>query len=92
MRCIEQELGEKIKIRFKDENKHEQITGVFSMDDVMRFVECMPDEILPTYRKQRQYINSVLSLHEVERDSPYNKKLFVRVKRGNYIVNPQLVY
>jgi len=92
MRCIEQEMSEKVKVKHKDENESDRITGVFSMDDVMRFVECMPDEILPPYRKQRQYVNSVLSLHEVERESPYNKKLFVRVKRGSYIVNPQLVF
>src|SRR6266498_1142253 len=92
MRCIEQEMGEKVRIKYQDENKCEQITGVFSIDDVMRFVECIPDEIFPLYRKQRQYVNSVLSLHEVERESPYNKKLFARVKRGSYIVNPQLVF
>jgi hypothetical protein len=92
MRCIEQEMGQKVKIKFEDENKSERIAGVFSMDDIMRFVACMPDEILPPFRKQRQYVNSVLSLHEAERDSPYNKKLFARVKRGSYIVNPQLVF
>jgi len=92
MRCIEQEMGEKVRIKYQDENKCEQITGVLSIDDVMRFVECIPDEIFPLYRKQRQYVNSVLSLHEVERESPYNKKLFARVKRGSYIVNPQLVF
>ena len=92
MRCIEQEMGRKIKIKYKDESMPDHITGVFSMDEVMRFIECMPDEILPPYRKQRQYVNSVLSLHEIERDSPYNKKLFARVQRGNYIINPQLVF
>jgi len=92
MRCIEQEVPEKVTIKVKNAALPERTTGVFSMDTMMRFMECMPDEILPTYRKQRQYVNSVLSLHEVERESPYNKKLFARVKRGSYIINPQLVF
>lgn len=92
LRCIEQEMGQKVKAKFRDGGRPDRIIGVFSMDDVMRFVECVPDEILPPYRKQRQYVNSILSLHEVERDSPYNKKLFVRVKRGSYIVNPNLAF
>lgn len=92
MRCIEQEMVRKIKVKYKEENKPEQVTGTFTMDEVMRFVECMPDEILPLYRRQRQYVNSVLSLHEIERENPYNKKLFARVERGVYIVNPQLVF
>ncbi|HEX5150296.1 MAG TPA: hypothetical protein VFW07_02545 [Parafilimonas sp.] len=58
----------------------------------MRFAASMPDEILPVYRKQRQYVNSVLSLHEVQRDSPYNKKLFARVERGKYIINPEISF
>ncbi len=90
MRCIEQQLAEKVKITLED--KPEKITGVFSMNDVMKFVECMPDEIMPLNRKQRQYVNSVLATHEVDRESPYNKQLFARVKRGCYIVNPQLVF
>jgi hypothetical protein len=92
MRCIHQEMGEKLRIKYKNENESDRIIGVFSMDDIMRFVECMPDEILPTYRKQRQYVNSILALHEIERENPYNKKLFARVKRGSYIINPVLVF
>ncbi|MDQ6762453.1 MAG: UvrD-helicase domain-containing protein [Bacteroidota bacterium] len=92
MRCIQQDMPLKVKIQYKEEDKPDYIAGVFSMDDVMRFIECMPDEILPAYRKQRQYVNSVLSLHEVERESPYNKKLFARVERGKYIINPELSF
>lgn len=52
----------------------------------------MPDEILPPYRKQRTYVNSVLASHETDRDNPYNKRLFKRVKRGCYVVNNTLDY
>lgn len=50
----------------------------------------LPDAILPARRKRRPYISSVLSGNEVDRDAPYNRKLFKRVSRGNYIINPAL--
>lgn len=90
MRSIEHEIENRIKIKFHD--GREETAGVFSMNDIMQFVECMPEEIMPQNRKQRSYVNSILSMHEVERDSPYNKQLFVRIRRGCYIVNPQLVF
>jgi hypothetical protein len=92
MRCIEQEMTTKITVRFKENIRKDVVTGEFSMDDIMKFVECMPEEILPTYRRQRSYVNSVLAGHEIDRDSPSNKKLFKRTKRGCYILNPWLVY
>lgn len=91
MRCIQQEMP-KVTLQFLDTTRPEVITGVFSMDDVMKFVECMPDEILPAYRKQRTYVNSILAGHEVDSNNPYNKQLFKRAKRGYYVVNAVLVY
>ncbi len=85
------ERAAKVKVNFTDKSIPPRVIGVFTMNDVMRYVECMPEEILPEYRRQRQYVNSVLSLHETESTSPYNKKLFKRVQRGSYIVNPNLV-
>jgi len=92
MRCFEQELKQKINIKFKDGSLPDIVTGMFTMDDVMNCVACMPDEILPSYRKQRTYVNSVLASHEIDKESPYNKMLFSRVKRGCYILNPALTY
>ena len=92
MRCIQTELPGKVKVSFTDKSIPPRVAGVFTMNDVMRYVECMPEEILPEYRRQRQYVNSVLSLHETDSKSPYNKKLFKRVERGSYIVNPNLVF
>jgi hypothetical protein len=92
MRCIQQELAEKVTVKFNDTTRPDVITGLFTMDDVMKYVECIPDEILPAYRKQRTYVNSILASHEIDRDNPYNKMLFKRVKRGCYIVNAMLVY
>ena len=92
MRCMEQVVPEKVIIQMNTPGAPEKTTGFFSMDTIMQYIETIPDEILPPYRKQRQYVNAMLSLHEVERESPYNKRLFARVKRGSYIINPVLVF
>ncbi len=92
IRCIEHEMLEKITVKFADTTRPDVDTGMFTMDDVMKYVECMPDEILPAYRKQRTYVNSILASHEIDRDNPYNKRLFKRVKRGCYVVNATLDY
>lgn len=92
MRCIEKELPEKVKIGFKDEAKPQTTSGVFSMDEIMKFIACMPDEILPLYRRQRQYVNAVLALHEADGKDPSCKRLFRRVARGCYIVNPDVIF
>ncbi|MCW3109829.1 MAG: Ankyrin repeat protein, partial [Segetibacter sp.] len=92
MRCIEQELPWKVTVNFYDTTKPDVATGMFTMDDIMKYIECVPDEVLPPYRKQRAYVNSVLASHELEKDNPYNKMLFKRVKRGCYVVNAALVY
>lgn len=53
-------------------------------------LQTLPDNVLPERRKKRQYISSVLSRNEVDRDGPYNRRLFLRIKRGQYLVNPAL--
>ncbi|EJF07390.1 hypothetical protein ThvES_00004730 [Thiovulum sp. ES] len=56
----------------------------------MYYIELMPLSVLPEYRQQRTYVNSVLSKNEINGKSPYNKKLFVRKRRGCYILNPEI--
>ena len=65
---------------------------VFIMDDFVDSVNLIPDEILPPYRKNRSYINSIMALNEISKDSPYCKKTFIRIQRGMYILNPNLVF
>lgn len=91
LRSIEQEMPQ-AAVKFPGTTRPEVKTGVFSMDAVMKLVECLPADILPLYRKQRSYVNSVLASHEANSNYPSNKRLFERVKRGLYIVNPMLVY
>ncbi len=50
----------------------------------------LPDVVLPDRRKKRDYISGILAKNEVDGKSPYNRHLFRRVRRGNYIVNPNL--
>lgn len=61
-----------------------------TMDDIMSIVEQYDNRILPDFRQKRQYVNSILSKNEVEREDPYNKKLFLRLGRGVYVINPEL--
>ncbi len=60
------------------------------MDDFMILIEEMPDNILPQYRRKRQYVNSVLAKNEISRDGLYNRFLFKRVSRGCYNFNPKM--
>ena len=57
---------------------------------IEHWVSELPEAILPARRKRRPYISSVLSGNEVDRDAPYNRKLFKRLSRGNYTLNPAL--
>ena len=60
------------------------------MDDFLYFLEAMPNDILPEFRRQRQYVNSILAKNEIDRNDPYNRKLFKRTTRGVYQLNPNL--
>jgi len=47
-----------------------------------------PDSVLPQHRKKRPYISGILSKNERSREGRYNRKIFKRLKRGQYIINP----
>ncbi len=64
--------------------------GAFSSGDFVEVLRHFPDALVPARRKQRAYISSILSKNEVDRDDKYNRKLFRRLKRGHYIINPKL--
>ncbi len=61
-----------------------------TMDDVTAICQKFPDAVLPEFRKRRQYLNSILSKNEQDRADVYNKKLFLRIARGVYVLNPEL--
>ena len=62
----------------------------FTAGDLAQWVEQLPDSVLAPRRKRRQYISSVLAKNEINREDRYNRRLFVRVRRGHYVVNPRL--
>jgi hypothetical protein len=67
-----------------------QTWGAFQSNDFAEVLVHFPEHILPARRKKRPYISSILSKNEVSRDDPYNRKLFLRVKHGHYVINPGL--
>jgi len=89
MRCVN-EIHPR-KAIFKKGTPDEKKFACFTMDDMVKYAELIPEEILPSYRKNRQYINSVLSSNEISRDEFSNCKMaFSRVDRGVYVVNPMI--
>ena len=65
---------------------------LFTMDEMEKLTALIPDNILPPYRKKRTYINSIMALNEISKDSPYCKEAFMRVQRGMYILNPNIAF
>lgn len=64
--------------------------GAFSTQDFIDAIQPIPNSILPERRKKRAYLSSILSKNEVDKDDKNNRKLFMRVKRGSYLFNPNL--
>lgn len=62
----------------------------FACGDLLEILETFPEKILPSKRKKRAYVSSILAKNERNGNSPYNRKLFVRIKRGHYMINPEL--
>jgi hypothetical protein len=62
-----------------------------SLDLCEMFASFAPSVLLER-RKSRAYISSILAKNEIDKESPYNRKLFLRVpqKRGYYLLNPLL--
>ncbi len=68
----------------------ERIQRGITMEEIMAFIELVPNSILPPYRRKRSYVNSILAKNEVDSTDPYNRGLFKRGARGIYRVNPAL--
>jgi hypothetical protein len=50
----------------------------------------LPDAVLTPMMKKQAYISRYLSSNEVDKETPRNRKLFKRIKRGHYVLNPAL--
>jgi len=70
---------------------HKLVNGLtFQAGDILDAIEHFPIDVLAQRRKKQAYISSILANNEVDRKYRYNRKLFKRVKLGNYIFNPKL--
>jgi hypothetical protein len=58
--------------------------------DLLAAAQRLPFDALRPDRRRREYLNGVLARNEVDRDYAYNRRLFLRVSRGYYVLNPQL--
>ena len=67
---------------------HEEM-GI-KVDDLIGNLQHFSDAVLPPHRKKREYLLSLLAKHEMNSSNPYNKKIFKRISRGNYQLNPSL--
>jgi AAA domain len=61
-----------------------------TMDNITESCAGYPHSVLPDFRKKRTYLNSILAKNEVDSKDGYNKKLFLRINRGVYVINPDL--
>ena len=64
--------------------------GAFESADFVEVLAHFPDRLVAERRKKRAYISSILAKNETDRDDKYNRRLFYRIKRGHYIINPKL--
>lgn len=63
----------------------------FNVDAFLAPLSHFPEVIMPEKRKRRPYISSILSKNEVAKQDSCNRKLFLRAKRGYYVLNPDLM-
>ena len=70
--------------------KIEYDTPAFQTGDFFQSLLDFPDHVIPARRKTRSHLTAVLCRNEINRPNPYNRHLFIRVRRGYYVLNPLL--
>jgi ankyrin repeat protein len=68
----------------------DQDMPTFQTKDFLSFYEGLSEQVIPEYRRKRAYLSSILGKNEVLGTDKYNKKLFVRLRQGHYLLNPTL--
>jgi superfamily I DNA/RNA helicase len=64
------------------------LSGI-SIQGYLDAVKHIPVNILPEHRKNRQHITAALSGNEIDKEN--GKKLFMRIKRGEYLFNHKAI-
>jgi hypothetical protein len=67
------------------------LPAIFSVSNLIEMLLHIPEGIIAEKRKRRAYLSGLLARHEVNRQNPYNRKLFLRAHRGYYLLNPELL-
>ncbi|MDQ6954919.1 MAG: UvrD-helicase domain-containing protein [Mariprofundaceae bacterium] len=62
----------------------------FNAKSFSQALESFPDAVIPPHRKKRQYVSSMLSKNEHKKEGQYNRRIFKRLKRGEYLFNPDI--
>ena len=63
---------------------------VFKAEDIASVYDRFSESIIPDYRKKKAYISALLARNEVHSTYTSNRKLFIRIQRGFYRMNPDL--
>jgi len=76
-------------MQYKKEMNHKKtiLLDAGSLADIFKLYSA----ILPQYRIKQTYISGLLSRNEVDSNNQYNRKLFVRVRRGYYRLNDDML-
>jgi hypothetical protein len=61
-----------------------------SANEIYYTISHFNSDIIADYRKKNSYISSMLSNHELMSKYQYCKRLFIRMKRGYYVINPSI--
>ncbi len=70
-------------------SRHKELPA-FKATMLERTLASFPERVLPHRRKQRAYVSSILAKNEALGTTPYNRRLFLRVAHGYYVLNPAL--
>ena len=62
----------------------------FTARQLFTLVQKLPNSIWPEFRKKQTYLSGLLSRNEIDSLYTPNRKLFKRVRRGYYFINPML--
>lgn len=62
----------------------------YMVKDFVAFFKDLADLVLPANRCAASYISAMLSKNEMSRNGTGNKKLFLRLSKGTYLLNPAM--
>lgn len=62
----------------------------FKSPPLAALLSTFPPAALASHRRRREYVSSILAKNEVFGSSAYNRRLFLRVAHGYYVLNPAL--